>query len=86
MDTHRTIKRRLLYEAVQDNLGTYPAAPLPQPVVRKVRTGVGKMLLVAVVIVLLPVDDTSTVVSTVIQQPDEIPVITMIEAPSEVPI
>jgi N-acetylmuramoyl-L-alanine amidase len=86
LDTHKTIKRRLLYEAVQDNLGTYPAAPLPQPVVRKVRTGVGKMLLVAVVIVLLPVDDTSTVVSTVIQQPDEIPVATLIEVPSEVPI
>jgi N-acetylmuramoyl-L-alanine amidase len=64
----------------------YPAAPPPRPVVRRVRTGVRKMFLVAVVIVLLPVDDPSTVISTIIQQPGEIPVVTMLEAPSEVPI
>jgi N-acetylmuramoyl-L-alanine amidase len=66
----------------------YPAVPLSHPVIRRavvhrVRTGVGKMLLVAVAIVLLPVDDTSTLISTVIQQPGEIPIATMIEAPSE---
>jgi N-acetylmuramoyl-L-alanine amidase len=44
------------------------------------------MLLVAVAIVLLPVDDTSTVISTVIQQPGEIPGATMIEGPREVPM
>jgi hypothetical protein len=88
LDTHKNIKRRLLHEAVQDNLGMYPAVPLSHPVIRRavvhrVRTGVGKMLLVAVAIVLLPVDDTSTLISTVIQQPGEIPIATMIEAPSE---
>jgi N-acetylmuramoyl-L-alanine amidase len=91
LDTRKSIKRRLLHEAVQDNLGLSPAAPLPHPVirragVRRARTVVGKMLLVAAAIVLLPVDDTSTVISTIIQPPGAIPVATMIAAPSEGPI
>jgi len=62
------IKRRLLHEIVQDNLGTYTAAPSPTPT-RVERTAwgvVGKMLLVALALALLPVDDISTVISTAI--------------------
>jgi len=67
------IKRRLLHEIVQDNLGTYTAAPSPTPT-RVERTAwgvVGKMLLVALALALLPVDDISTVISTAIEQPNE---------------
>ena len=49
------IKRRLLHEIVQDNLGTYTAAPSPRVVF-------GKMLLLAVALVVLTVDDMSTVI------------------------
>ena len=83
---HSDIKRRLLREVVQDNLAMYPAAPPPPPVSHKAGTVIGKMLLVAVAMVLLPVDDMSTVISTVMPPQSELPVATVIEAPSEVPI
>src|SRR5215471_12360569 len=83
---HSDIKRRLLREVVQDNLAMYPAAPPPPPVSHKAGTVIGKMLLVAVAMVLLPVDDMSTVISTVMQPQSELPIATVIEAPSEVPI
>jgi N-acetylmuramoyl-L-alanine amidase len=69
------IKRRLLHEIVQDNLGTYTPAPSPTltRVERKARVVVRKMLLVAVALVLLPVDDMSKVISTAIEQPNEAP-------------
>src|SRR5262245_11367668 len=86
LDTHNDLKRRLLREVMQDNLATYTAAPLPHPAARRVRVVVGKMLLVAVVMVLLPIDNMSTVISTVIQPQSEIPIATIIEAPSGVPI
>ena len=72
-DMHNDIKRRLLHEIVQDNLATYTAAPSPMltRVERKAWAMVGKMLLLAVVLVLLPVDDTSTVISTAIEQSNE---------------
>src|SRR6266446_1959337 len=74
-DMQNDIKRRLLHEIVQDNLGTYTAAPSPTltRVERKAWGVVGKMLLVAVALVLLPVDDISTVISTAIEQPNEAP-------------
>jgi len=83
---HSDIKRRLLREVVQDNLAMYPAAPPPPPVSHKAGTVIGKMLLVAVAMVLLPVDDMSTVISTVMPPQSELPIATVIEAPSEVPI
>ena len=86
LDTHSDIKRRLLREVVQDNLGMYTAAPPPHPVARRVWTVVGKMLLVAVAMVLLPVNNVSTVISTVIQQPGDTPIATVLEAPSKAPI
>jgi len=93
LDTHNDIKRRLLREVVQDNLAMYPVAPPPQPAAppphpaaRRVWAVVGKMLLVAVAMVLLPVDHMSTVISTVIPPQSEIPIATVMEAPSEVPI
>src|SRR5437870_8382263 len=86
LDTHNDIKRRLLREVVQDNLGMYTAAPPPHPAARRVRAVVGKMLLVAVVMVLLPVDNMSTVISTVIQPQGETPISSIVEAPSELPI
>src|SRR4029453_14627516 len=74
-DMHNDIKRRLLHEIVQDNLGTYTAAPSPTltRVERKAPGTVGKILLVAVALVLLPVDDMPTVISTAIEQPNEAP-------------
>jgi N-acetylmuramoyl-L-alanine amidase len=86
LDTHNDLKRRLLREVMQDNLATYTAAPPPQPAARRVWAVVGQMLLVAVVMVLLPIDNMSTVISTVIQPQSEIPIVTVMEAPSEVPI
>jgi N-acetylmuramoyl-L-alanine amidase len=86
LDTHNDIKRRLLREVVQDNLGMYTAAPPPHPAAHRVWAVVGKMLLVAVAMVLLPVDNMSTVISTVIQQQDGTPISSLIEAPSEVPL
>jgi N-acetylmuramoyl-L-alanine amidase len=86
LDTHNDIKRRLLREVVQDNLAMYPAVPPPHPAAHRVWAVVGKMLLVAVAMVLLPVDNMSTVISTVIQPQSEIPIATGIEALSEVPI
>jgi N-acetylmuramoyl-L-alanine amidase len=86
LDTHNDIKRRLLREVVQDNLGMYTAAPPPHPAAHRVWAVVGKMLLVAVAMVLLPVDNMSTVISTVIQQPGDTPIATVLEAPSKAPI
>ena len=96
MDTHNDIKRRLLREVVQDNLATsevvqdnlatYTAAPPPHPAAHRVWAVVGKMLLVAVAMVLLPVDNMSTVISTVIEPQSEIPIARVIEAPSAVPV
>jgi N-acetylmuramoyl-L-alanine amidase len=86
LDTHRDIKRRLLREVVQDNLGMYTAAPPPHPAAHRVSAVVGKMLLVAVAMVLVPVDNMSTVISTVIPQQDDTPISSVIEAPSEGPI
>jgi N-acetylmuramoyl-L-alanine amidase len=86
LDTHNDIKRRLLREVVQDNLAMYPAVPSPHPAAHRVWAVVGKMLLVAVAMVLLPVDNMSTVISTVIQPQSEIPIATGIEALSAVSI
>src|SRR5215467_11310678 len=86
LDMHSDIKRRLLREVVQDNLAMYPAAPPPPPVSPRAGTVIGKILLVAVAMVLLPVDDMSTVISTVMQPQSELPIAAVIEAPSEVPI
>jgi N-acetylmuramoyl-L-alanine amidase len=69
---HNDIKRRLLREVVQDNLGMPFVAPPPHPVGRRRWAIVRPMLLVAVAAVLLPVDDLSTVVSTVIESPREV--------------
>jgi N-acetylmuramoyl-L-alanine amidase len=87
LDTHNDIKRRLLREVVQDNLATYPVAlpPTSMPTARRAWAVVGKVLLVAVAMVLLPVDDMSTVISTVIDTPSEVPISTVIEMPSETP-
>ena len=85
MDTHNDIKRRLLREVVQDNLAMYPVTRLPYPAARRVRAVVGKMLLVAVAMVLLPVDDMSTVISTVVQPHSEVSMATVIAPPSEPP-
>ncbi len=85
---HNAIKRRLLREVVQDNLATCTVAPAPTPtrVERKSCAVVGKMLLVAVAMVLLPVDDISTVISTVIEPPLEAPRPTLVTTqPTEVP-
>jgi N-acetylmuramoyl-L-alanine amidase len=93
---HNDIKRRLLREVVQDNLATaevvqdnlatYTAAPPLHPAAHRVRAVVGKILLVAVAMVLLPVDNMSKVISTVIEpQQSEIPIATVVEAPSEMP-
>src|SRR5712691_12908591 len=79
LDTHNNIKRRLLREIVQDNLGMYTAAPPPHPAARRVWAVVGKMLLVAVAMVLLPVDNMSTVVSTVIHPQGETPISSIVE-------
>jgi len=62
LDTHNDIKRRLLREVVQDNLAMYPAVPPPHPAAHRAWAVVGKMLLVAVAMVLLPVDNMSTVI------------------------
>ena len=96
MDTHNDIKRRLLREVVQDNLATsevvqdnlatHTATPPPHPAAHRVWAVVGKMLLVAVAMVLLPVDNMSTVISTVIEPQSEIPIARVIEAPSAVPV
>src|SRR5712691_62590 len=86
LDTHNNIKRRLLREVVQDNLGMYTAAPPPHPAAHRVWAVVGKMLLVAVAMVLLPVDDMSMVISTAIQPPSEVSIATVMAPPSEVPI
>src|SRR3954454_25299357 len=85
VDTHNDLKRRLLREVMQDNLATYTAAPLPRPAARRGWAVVGKMLLVAVAMVLLPVDDTSMVISTVLQPQSEIPIATVVDIPSEAP-
>jgi N-acetylmuramoyl-L-alanine amidase len=85
LDTHNDIKRRLLREVVQDNLAMYPVTRLPYPAARRVRAMVGKMLLVAVAMVLLPVDDMSTVISTVVQPHSEVSMATVIAPPSEPP-
>ena len=62
------------HEVVQDNLATYTVAPPPHPAAHRVWAVVGKMLLVAVAMVLLPVDNMSTVISTVIEPHSEIPI------------
>jgi N-acetylmuramoyl-L-alanine amidase len=70
---------------MQDNLATYTAAPPLPPAVHTGWAVVGKMLLVAMAVVLLPVDNMSTVISTVIEPQSELPIATVIEAPSETP-
>jgi N-acetylmuramoyl-L-alanine amidase len=85
LDTHNDIKRRLLREVMQDNLATYTAAPTPPPAAHRGWAVVGKMLLVAMAVVLLPVDNMSTVISTVIEPQSEIPIATVMEAPSQTP-
>src|SRR5215468_10626809 len=83
LDTHDDIKRRLLHEVMQDNLATYTAAPPPPPAAHTGWAVVGKMLLVALAVVLLPVDNMSTVISTVIEPQSAMPMATVMEAPSE---
>ena len=69
---HNDIKRRLLHEVVQDNLARPLVAPPSTPVGRRGWAMVSKMLLVTVAMVLLPVDDLSTVISTIIEPPREV--------------
>ena len=64
----------------------YPEIPLPHPAYRRVWAVVEKMLLVTMAMVLLPVDDMSTVISTVIQPPSEISIATVIAPSTAVPI
>ena len=82
---HNDIKRRLLREAVQDNLGRPPVASPPPPVGRRRWAVASKMLLVAVAMVLLPADDLSTVISTVIAPPREVSMSAVIAPLSEPP-
>ena len=82
---HNDIKRRLLREVVQDNLAMPPVAPPPHPVGHRRRAVVSKMLLVAMAMVLLPVDDLSTVISTVIEPPHEVSMPAVIAPLSEPP-
>jgi len=49
----------------------YTAAPPPHPAAHRARGVVGKILLVAVAMVLLPVHNVSTVISTVVEPPRE---------------
>ena len=82
---HNDIKRRLLREVVQDNLAMPSAAPPPYPVGHRRRAVVSTMLLVAMAMVLLPVDDLSTVISTVIEAPHEVSMPAVIASLSEPP-
>jgi N-acetylmuramoyl-L-alanine amidase len=72
---HDEIKRRLLREVVQANLATYDVAPATTPprVERRLRVAFGTVFCLAVALVLLPVDDMSMVISTVVEQRAEEP-------------
>jgi len=66
---HNDIKRRLLREVVEDNLGTYTATTptsIPRRVERRLWAAPGKVLVLIVALVLLPVEEMSTVISTMI--------------------
>src|SRR5215472_7444935 len=67
---HKDIKRRLLHEVVQANLTMYTVIPSSTPVgVERQRwTAIGRMLCLTAALVLMPIDDMSTVISTVIKQ------------------
>jgi N-acetylmuramoyl-L-alanine amidase len=80
--THEVVQDAFAaHEVVQDNLATYTATLPPHPAAHRVRAVVGKMLLVAVTMVLLPVDN----MSTVIEPHSALPIATVSEAPSEMP-
>src|SRR5262245_36510738 len=72
---HNEIKRRLLREVVQANLAIHTAVPSsrPPPLERRRWPLVGRMLCLAAALVLLPIDDMSTVISTVIKQHIAVP-------------
>lgn len=72
---HNDIKRRLLREAVQANLALDTVAPSPMPsrVERRLWATAGRTLFLAVALVFIPIDDMSTVISTVIKQHVEAP-------------
>src|SRR5262245_16255651 len=72
---HKDIKRRLLHEVVQANLAMYTVIPSSAPagVERQRRAALGRMLFLTAALVLMPIDDMSTVISTVIKQHIEAP-------------
>ena len=72
---HDDIKRRLLREVVQENLVMYTVVPSSTPprVERRWWAMAGRMLCLAVALVFLPIDEMSTVISTVIKQHVEAP-------------
>lgn len=72
---HNEIKRRLLREVVQANLALDTAAPSSTPprVERRPWAVVGRMLCLAAALVLMPIDDMSTVIATLIKQHLEAP-------------
>jgi N-acetylmuramoyl-L-alanine amidase len=72
---HNEIKRRLLREVVQANIALSTVAPSSTPprLERRRWAMVGRILCLAVALVLMPIDDMSTVISTVIKQHVEAP-------------
>src|SRR5438093_5622226 len=72
---HNEIKRRLLREVVQANMVMSTVAPSSTPprVERRRWAMVGRILCLAAALVLMPIDDMSTVISTVIKQHIEAP-------------
>src|SRR5262245_10251519 len=72
---HNDIKRRLLREVVQENLAMSPGVPssTPRRVERRLWAAAGRILCLTVGLVLMPIDDTSIVLLTVIKQHIERP-------------
>ena len=72
---HNEIKRRLLREVVQANMVMSTVAPSSTPprLERRRWAMVGRILCLAAALVLMPIDDMSTVISTVIKQHIEAP-------------
>lgn len=72
---HNDMKRRLLREVVQANLALYTVAPSPTllRVERRLWATVGRALCLAMALVCMPIDDMSSVISTVIKQHVEAP-------------
>ena len=72
---HNEIKRRLLREVVQANMVMSTVAPSSTParMERRRWAMVGRILCLAAALVLMPIDDMSTVISTIIKQHIEAP-------------